>query len=83
LTFDLDMGQLVFERRLGVPAGIIVFRDLPPTLAGTVQLIVALLERRDLTFEGHFTVVAVDRIRQRPLPAARGSTSGPTNSDQL
>ena len=70
LTFDLDMGQLVFERRLGVPAGVILFRDVPPTLADTVQLIVALLDRPDLTFDGQFTVVTAERIRQRPLPAA-------------
>lgn len=69
LTFDLDMGQLVFERRLGAPPGIIVFREAPPTLADTVQLIVALLDRNDLTFDGQFTVVTGDRIRQRPLPA--------------
>jgi hypothetical protein len=69
LTFDLDMGQLVFERRLAAPAGIIVFRDVPSTLGATVQLLVAVLDRQDLTFEGLFTVVAGDRIRQRPLPA--------------
>jgi predicted nuclease of predicted toxin-antitoxin system len=69
LTFDLDMGQLIFERRLGAPTGIIVFREVPPTLADTVELITALLDRQDLTFEGHFTVVTLDRIRQRPLPA--------------
>jgi len=60
---------LVFERRLGVPAGVILFRDVPPTLADTVQLIVALLDRPDLTFDGNFTVVSRERIRQRPLPA--------------
>jgi len=72
LTFDLDMGQLVFafDRRLGVPAGVILFRDVPPTLADTVQLIVALLDRPDLTFDGQFTVVTAERIRQRPLPSA-------------
>ncbi|MEX2156696.1 MAG: DUF5615 family PIN-like protein [Gemmatimonadales bacterium] len=69
LTFDLDMGQLVFERRLDAPSGIIVFRDIPPTLAETVQLIVALLDRQDLRFEDQFTVITGDRIRQRPLPA--------------
>lgn len=68
LTFDLDMGQLVFERRLGVQSGIIVFRDVPPALAETVQLIVALFDRQDLRFDGHFTVVTGDRIRQRPMP---------------
>lgn len=70
LTFDLDMGQLVFERRLSASAGIIVFRAVPPTLAATVELVVALFDRQDLTFEGFFTLVTGDRIRQRPLPAA-------------
>ena len=69
LTFDLDLGQLVFERRLGVPPGIIVIRDVPQTLSDTVQLIIALFDRQDLTFEGQFTVVTGARIRQRPLPA--------------
>lgn len=68
LTFDLDMGQLVFERRLAGPPGIVVFRDVPPTLADTVQLIVTLFQRQDLTFDGQFTVVTGERIRQRPLP---------------
>ncbi len=47
-----------------------MIRDVPPTLHETVQIIVALLDRQDLTFEGHFTVVTGDRIRQRPLPSA-------------
>lgn len=68
LTFDRDLGQLVFERRLRAPAGVILFRDAPATLADTVRLILALVDRQDLTFEGHFTVVTTDRIRQRPLP---------------
>ncbi len=53
----------------GVPPGIIVIRDVPPTLSDTVQRIIALFDRQDVTFEGHFTVVTGDRIRQRPLPA--------------
>jgi predicted nuclease of predicted toxin-antitoxin system len=66
LTFDLDMGQLVFERRLGAPAGIIVFREVPPTLADTVQLITATRSPRpDVRKSFHRRH---DRIRQRPLP---------------
>ena len=70
LTFDLDMGHLVFERALGVPPGVLLIRDVPSSLAETVQLIITLLERSDITFDGHFTVVTRERIRQRPLPAA-------------
>jgi len=69
LTLDLDMGHLLFERSLEVPPGVILIRDLPARLADAVQLIVSLLERPDLTFDGHFTVVSRERIRQRPLPA--------------
>jgi predicted nuclease of predicted toxin-antitoxin system len=74
LTFDLDVGQLVFERRFGATPGVILLREVPPTLADMVQRIVALLDRQDLTFEGHFTVITADRIRQRPLPEAQRRT---------
>jgi predicted nuclease of predicted toxin-antitoxin system len=70
LTLDLDMGHLVFERGLGVPPGVILIRDVPASLADAVQIIVSLLERPDMTFDGNFTVVTRERIRQRPLPAA-------------
>lgn len=68
VTFDLDMGQLLFERGFGAPPGIVLIRDVPASLAETVQLIVALLERSDITLDGQFTVVSRERIRQRPLP---------------
>ena len=70
LTFDLDMGHLIFERGLEVPPGVILIRDVPPSLAETVRLITTLLQRSDIGFDGHFTVVTRERIRQRPLPAA-------------
>ena len=70
VTFDLDMGHLLFERGLGVPPGVVLIRDVAGSLAETVQLIVTLLERSDITFDGHFTVVTRERIRQRPLPAS-------------
>lgn len=37
-------------------------------LAETVELIVTLLNRSDIAFDGQFTVVSRERIRQRPLP---------------
>ena len=69
VTFDLDMGHLLFARGLGVPPGVVLIRDAAASLAETVQLIVTLVDRSDITFDGYFTVVSRDRIRQRPLPA--------------
>jgi predicted nuclease of predicted toxin-antitoxin system len=68
VTFDLDMGQLLFERGLGAPPGVVLIREVAASLAETVELIVALLDRSDITFDGQFTVVSRERIRQRPLP---------------
>jgi predicted nuclease of predicted toxin-antitoxin system len=67
LTLDLDMGQLVFERGLGAPPGVILIRDVPARLADAVQFIVDLLQRPDIAFDGKFTVASRERIRQRPL----------------
>jgi hypothetical protein len=69
LTSDFHMAHLVFERGLGVPSGVVLTRDVPSSLAENVQLIVTLMERSDMTFDGHFTVVNRERMGQRLLPA--------------
>lgn len=68
LTFDLDMGELIFERRLPAPTGVLLIRDIPRGLSHTTSLVVGLLQRQDLVFDHNFTVVTRERIRQRPLP---------------
>ena len=67
ITFDRDFGELVYHRGSAVPAGIIYLRLSPadPEEAGRVLL--DLFTVQELRFEGHFTVVDTDRIRQRPL----------------
>jgi predicted nuclease of predicted toxin-antitoxin system len=69
LSFDLDMGGLIFERRLPAPAGVMLIRYVAPRLSETTAFIVALLQRQDLVFDHFFTVVTRERIRQRPLPS--------------
>lgn len=69
LSFDLDMGGLIFERRLPAPAGVVLIRYVAPRLSETTAFIIALLQRQDLVFDHYFTVVTRERIRQRPLPA--------------
>lgn len=69
-TFDLDMGGLIFERRLPAPAGVVLIRYVAPRLSETTAFIVGLLHRQDLVFDQSFTVVTRERIRQRPLPRA-------------
>jgi predicted nuclease of predicted toxin-antitoxin system len=68
LTFDLDIGSLIFDSRLPTPAGVVLIRHLPPRLSDATAFILELLQRQDLSFDGVFTVATRDRVRQRPLP---------------
>jgi predicted nuclease of predicted toxin-antitoxin system len=67
VTFDRDFGELVYRRGTIVPFGIIYLRLSPadPNEAG--EVLAKLLRMPELTFEGRFTVVDKDRVRQRPL----------------
>jgi predicted nuclease of predicted toxin-antitoxin system len=69
LTFDLDVGGLIYETRLPAPAGVVLVRRVPSGLSETTALVLGLLQRQDLTFEHRFTVVTRERVRQRSLPA--------------
>lgn len=69
LTFDLDMGELIFKGRQPAPAGIVLIREVPRGLGATVALVLGVLQRSDPVFDLHLTVVTSDRVRQRPLPA--------------
>jgi predicted nuclease of predicted toxin-antitoxin system len=69
LTFDLDIGGLIFETRLPAPPGVVLIRYVPPRLNETTAFILGLLRRQDLAFDRRFTVVTRERLRQRPLPA--------------
>jgi predicted nuclease of predicted toxin-antitoxin system len=80
LTHDKDFGELAF--RIGLPAecGVILMR-----LAGTDRdadnnrALEAIASRSD--WEGHFSVITMDRIRMRPLRSSSGANASPEKGD--
>jgi predicted nuclease of predicted toxin-antitoxin system len=68
LTFDRDYGQLIFQRRLPSPAGVVYFRLTPLNPAEPAERLLHFMSRRETTFAGLFTVLQRDQVRQRPLP---------------
>jgi len=73
VTFDRDFGSLTYKRGMVSPAGIVLLRILPNTPEEPGFLLLDLLTRDELTFEGQFTVVDRERVRQRPLAGTQGS----------
>ena len=67
LTFDLDFGWLLYRSRHRSPAGVILLRLTPTTPEEPAELLLQLEGRPEIEFEGRFTVIHRDRIRQRPL----------------
>jgi predicted nuclease of predicted toxin-antitoxin system len=65
LTFDKDYGQLIFKKNLPPPSGMIFFRYNPPSPEEPAEHLLRIFTRKELTFEGKFTVISEDRIRQR------------------
>ena len=65
LTFDRDYGELIFRYAQPNPPGVIYFRHKgsDPLFAG--QLMVRLLEEKQLSFQKAFTVIEEKNIRQR------------------
>ncbi len=67
LTFDRDFGALVYRSGMDAPAGIVLFRFGPASPDEPSEVLLELLERPELQFQGYFTVIDRDRVRQRPL----------------
>lgn len=70
LTFDRDYGELIYRRKLPPPSGVIYLRFAPATPEEPFAMISALCRLAGLRFEGRYTVVDRQRVRQRPLPKA-------------
>ncbi len=65
LTFDSDFGELVF--RYGFqPPGVVYFRLASFSLTNSATILIKLLEG-GYRFEGYFTVISQDNVRQRSL----------------
>ena len=65
LTFDSDYGELIFRHEVKSPPAVIYFRHKgqDPEFAGN-QLSM-LIEKENLNFEDHFTVIEQNNVRQR------------------
>lgn len=68
LTFDRDYGELIYRLRLPSPTGVIYLRFRPRTPEEPAILLLNLFQTQGFQFEGRFTVLERDQIRQRPLP---------------
>jgi predicted nuclease of predicted toxin-antitoxin system len=68
LTFDRDYGELIYRFRLPAPKGVIYLRFRPHSPEEPASLLLNLLQTEELQFEGRFTIIERDKIRQRPLP---------------
>lgn len=68
LTFDRDYGELIYRLRKPSPRGVIYLRFRPHTPEEPATISLNLFQTEGLQFEGRFTVVERDQIRQRPLP---------------
>lgn len=68
LTFDRDYGELIFRLALPIPPGVIYLRFEMRYPEEPAERLLKLLDARDPSIEGNFTVVERDRVRQRRLP---------------
>ena len=67
LTFDRDYGELIYKRKLPVPKGLVYFRFQPATPEEPGELLFDLITISDVIWEGRFTTMERERLRQRPL----------------
>ncbi|NCO41503.1 MAG: hypothetical protein COZ06_15190 [Armatimonadetes bacterium CG_4_10_14_3_um_filter_66_18] len=67
VTHDKDFGELAYRLRLPADSGVVLFRLSGDSPERDNWRVLAVLQSRD-DWEGHFSVVADDRIRMRPLP---------------
>ncbi|MHB8648348.1 MAG: DUF5615 family PIN-like protein [Thermomicrobiales bacterium] len=67
LTLDRDYGELIYLRGFAPPAGVFYFRLEPHLPDEPAERLLALLRAPDQLFEGLFTTVDDEQIRQRSL----------------
>ena len=65
LTFDRDYGELIFKFGHRPPKGVVYFRLDSYDPAYPAQFFMKLLIENKIVFEGIFTVIDTDSIRQR------------------
>jgi len=68
LTFDRDYGELIYRHKFSAPIAIVYFRFNPKTPEEPANTLLSVLEQKDISIKGKFTVIERDRICQRFLP---------------
>ena len=66
ITFDRDYGELIFKHNLIHSAGVIYLRIQNFQPEEPAELLMNLF-KSDINFEGYFTVISENNIRQRKL----------------
>jgi predicted nuclease of predicted toxin-antitoxin system len=67
LTFDRDFGEMIFSRGYQAPPGVIFVREVPRSLAETIEAVRTIVSASAPRIDGYF--VAIDRkTRYHPLP---------------
>lgn len=65
ITHDQDFGELVFNKKLRAPHGVIVFRYEPVTPNEVAKRLMVILRSGLYTFAGYLTAVDEGKVRQR------------------
>ena len=68
ITFDTDLGELVYRHDEPAAAGVVLLRFSPSSPLEPATVLLKIVEDASVALVGHFTVVARDHIRQRPMP---------------
>lgn len=66
ITFDRDYGELIYKNKQVPPVGVIYLRFIPQNPEHTADILQKLFES-DIEISNKFTVVELDKVRQRNL----------------
>ncbi len=67
ITFGRDFGELAVRGKTRPEAGVLLLRFIPKTAAEVTDLLLALLARSDVKWQGHISMVDGAYVRQRPI----------------
>ena len=72
VTFDLDFGELIFQRALQAPRALILLRESRFSPTDLADVVGGMLEQLAV-YDNKFVIWSRERVRTRPLPIARSN----------
>ena len=66
ITFDRDYGELIFQHKVASPPGVIYFRLHSFRPEDPAEILLTFL-KLDINFEGFFSVISENNLRQKKL----------------